>query len=97
MAEGYLFASVLDQAALVAGKLQASPFITVALGGAAYYAVSNSTQAIGVAKANASWNVISTVLGAAVGALYFGEALTTRNYVGIAFALYGIYLLNGDL
>jgi multidrug transporter EmrE-like cation transporter len=87
-------ASALDQLSLSLGK--AGYFWpAVAVGGAAYGAITATVQEKGVGNGNAHWNVYSTVLGTLIGKFYWGESINGKDYLGLGLCVVGLYLLNG--
>jgi multidrug transporter EmrE-like cation transporter len=50
----------------------------------------------GLAKSNASWNLISTMSGTAIAVLWWKEELTQKELLGIALGCIGLYLMDGE-
>lgn len=94
MSSSLFAASALDQLSLSLGKA-GYLLPAIAVGGAAYGAITVTVQEKGVGLGNAHWNVYSTILGALIGKFYWGEDISGKDWVGIAFCISGLYLLNG--
>jgi multidrug transporter EmrE-like cation transporter len=95
-----LLASGLDQSALHLLKYSQTTDSTAAVlgaatvGGLAYLALGQAMRQQGLGSSNLSWNLISSGLGVATGALVWGETFSNEAKLGIGLGLLSLYLIN---
>lgn len=63
-------------------------------GAGAYYFIHKAIDKKGLIVGNASWNVLSSILGVTTGFLIWNESLNTKKLLGLGLAIPAIYLMN---
>lgn len=86
--------TILDTVALTLLKRE-QLLLGALAGGFAYYSLHKSIEVSGMAKSNASWNVMSTMLATGVGVMVYNESLTQKEMLGIGLGAISLYLMNG--
>jgi len=88
-----LLATGLDQVALNSIKYGDKKIGAVS-GAFAYLALGDAIKKGGIARSNATWNVLSTSLGCVSGCVFWKEQLSSTQFMGIFLAIISLYLMN---
>ncbi len=79
----YIQATAADQITLNLMKADIHPILPIISGSLAYYYLNQAVRDKGIAVANTTWNIHSTIFSVLTGYLLWNENLTSRKISGI--------------
>lgn len=90
----YLLPTIADQITLNAIKADVHPLIPIISGSFAYYFLNNAIKEHGLARANATWNIHSTIFAFVSGYYFWQESITPKQFAGIGLGVLSLHLMN---